>query len=381
SELAAPGVDTYSTAMGGGYGYITGTSASSPHVAGVAALLIASGLTSSVDVRHRLRDSAEDLGAAGWDSQFGKGMVNASLAINFSEPPDQSAPTTTVSLNGTLGNFDWYGSDVEVTLTAVDNPGGDGVAEIRYSLDGGGIWQLYTSPFIISTEGSNLLLARSWDNAGNDEGPPAFKTVKIDKTMPNPTTLVVRTGTMGNNGWYVSNVVVDMWTTDNPGGSGVDRVEYSLNGGGSWQTYSPFLTITADGYHTVLARAWDNAGNVEEPAVSLTFKLDQTPPTLTETTVPAAMKRQQSGTMINVSYNGTAADPVSGLDGPTNTVLIDEYGVFSQDLGSGLSGTVSVEAWCQGNDQDGRSYIFRLTARDLAGNEGVVDGITTILHH
>jgi len=130
-ELAAPGVNIYSTAMGGGYGYQTGTSASSPHAAGVAALLIASGLTNNVDVRHRLRNSTEDLGATGWDSQFGKGMVNANLAINFSEPPDQTPPTTTIFYSGTLGNNGWYVSDVEVTLSATDNVGGSGVAETK----------------------------------------------------------------------------------------------------------------------------------------------------------------------------------------------------------------------------------------------------------
>lgn len=380
-ELVAPGVNIYSTAMGGSYSYITGTSASSPHAAGVAALLIASGLTNNIDVRHRLRDSAEDLGAVGWDSQFGKGLVNADLAISFSEPPDQSAPTTNISLSGTLGNFNWYCSDVTVTLTAADNPGGSGVSETKYSLDGGESWQVYASPFIISTEGSNLVLARSWDNAGNDGGPPAFETIKIDKTPPNPSIIVIRSGTMGNEGWYVSDVVVDMGAFDNPGGSGIDRNEYSLNGGESWQTYTPFLTITADGYHTVLTRAWDNAGNVNEPPSSITFKLDQTPPALTETSVPAQIRKAQKGTMVNVSYNGTAEDPFSGLSGPTNTVLIDEYGVYSQDLGSSLSGTVSVEQWASGNDQNGRTYTFRITATDLAGNQGSVDGITTITHN
>ena len=39
-----------------------------------------------------------------------------------------------------------------------------------------------------------------------------------------------------------------------------------------------------------------------------------------------------------------------------------------------------VEAWVNGNDRDGRTYIFRITARDYAGNETSVDAIVTILH-
>ncbi|MFQ6122508.1 MAG: S8 family peptidase [Dehalococcoidales bacterium] len=185
-ELVAPGVSVYSTAMGGDYGYITGTSASSPHVAGVAALLIASGMTSNVDIRYRLQNSAEDLGASGWDTQFGKGMVNVNLAINFSEPPDQTAPITTMTLNGTKGYDDWYLSDVEITLSATDND--SGVAEIKYSLDSGDTWHTYTSPFTITTELTrHTVLARSWDNAGNDEGPPAFVKFRIDKVPPTVT--------------------------------------------------------------------------------------------------------------------------------------------------------------------------------------------------
>lgn len=285
-ELAAPGVSIYSTAMGGGYGYISATSASSPHVTGIAALLIASGLTNNVDVRHRLRDSAEDLGESGWDTQFGCGMVNANLAINFSEPPDQSAPTTTISLSGTVGDFDWYVSDVEVTLTATDNEGGSGVAETKYSLDGGETWNTYTAPFTITADGAYDLLARSWDNAGNDEGPPAFEKVNID----------------------------------------------------------------------------------------------QTPPTLTETAIPSEIDRVRKGVMVDVDYSGTAEDSGSGIHGLPSTVLIDEYGELDQVLGSSLSGTVSVEAWCDGNDKDGRTYIIRLTAHDKAGHWVSADAIVTVLH-
>ncbi|MDP3879587.1 MAG: S8 family serine peptidase [Dehalococcoidales bacterium] len=379
-ELAAPGVNIYSTAMGGGYANLSGTSASSPHAAGVAALLIDSGISSNTAVRDRMRNSAEDLGAAGWDSLFGKGMVNADLAISFSEPPDQTQPVTAISVNGTQSQFGWYNTDVTVTLTAQDDAGGSGVSEIKYSLDGGQGWQTYSSPFIVSSEGTNLVLARAWDNAGNDEGPPAFVQIKIDKTMPNPSTISVRSGTMGNNGWYVSDVEVDMWTTDNPGGSGVAGMEYSLDNGQSWYTYTPFLVITADGNKTLLVRGRDKAGNVEAPPASAVIKIDQTPPDLTETSVPGLISKDKRGTMVNVSYNGTAADPVSGLN-TTNTQLIDEYGELSQYLGSALSGTVAVEAWVQGSDGNGRTYTFRLTATDLAGNQTSVDAVTTVLHH
>ena len=97
---------------------------------------------------------------------------------------DNIAPTTTISLSGTLGNNGWYVSDIQVTLTAQDNPGGSGVAKTEYSLDGGNIWIPYIGPFPLSGEGIIPVLARSTDNAGNVEDPPFSTILKIDKTPP-----------------------------------------------------------------------------------------------------------------------------------------------------------------------------------------------------
>ena len=80
-ELVAPGVNICSTRKGGGYASITATSAASPHVAGVAALLIASGITSNAEVRQILQETAEDFGPSGWDSWYGYGLVNATDAL------------------------------------------------------------------------------------------------------------------------------------------------------------------------------------------------------------------------------------------------------------------------------------------------------------
>ncbi len=109
------------------------------------------------------------------------------------------------------------------------------------------------------------------------------------------------------------------------------------------------------------------------------FKIDQTPPSLTETAVPTEIKRIRRGVMVPVNYSGTAGDSGSGLSYPPNTALIDEYGVLNKDLGYSLSGIVEVEAWCDGGDKDGRIYIIRLTAYDLAGNKGTADAIVTVL--
>ena len=77
-DLAAPGVNIYSTTYNGGYSSDNnGTSFAAPYVSGVAALLFAAKPGATVDeVRSTLETTAVDLGAPGWDPYFGWGEVN-----------------------------------------------------------------------------------------------------------------------------------------------------------------------------------------------------------------------------------------------------------------------------------------------------------------
>jgi subtilisin family serine protease len=76
---------TLSTNFPGGYQFGGGTSFASPHVAGVAALIIGKhgGSMSPSQVQTILRKSADDLGPRGRDDFFGWGRVNAERAIEM----------------------------------------------------------------------------------------------------------------------------------------------------------------------------------------------------------------------------------------------------------------------------------------------------------
>jgi len=71
-----------------GYYFFQGTSMSAPHVAGVAALIIANGNATTPDqVREVLQTTAEDLGSAGYDTTYGWGLVDAFAALQGSAAP------------------------------------------------------------------------------------------------------------------------------------------------------------------------------------------------------------------------------------------------------------------------------------------------------
>ncbi len=98
-DVSAPGEDILSTGPDNGYYTDLGTSMASPHVAGLAALIksYVPGLTDT-DIRGIISDTADDLGAAGWDEEYGWGRINAhtamlaadamSIRVTSSNPPD-----------------------------------------------------------------------------------------------------------------------------------------------------------------------------------------------------------------------------------------------------------------------------------------------------
>jgi subtilisin family serine protease len=96
-ELAAPGVDIYSTYNGGGYTTLSGTSMASPHVAGVAALVWkAYPSLSNNGVRTQLRSTAENIGLS--TREQGYGLVDAAEAVGVGTP---SPDTGTIAGNVT----------------------------------------------------------------------------------------------------------------------------------------------------------------------------------------------------------------------------------------------------------------------------------------
>lgn len=77
-DISGPGVDVLSTQLGGGYTTMSGTSMATPHLAGVAALLLSINPELSVAQLDSLIETTSlDLGTAGKDNTYGAGRVDA----------------------------------------------------------------------------------------------------------------------------------------------------------------------------------------------------------------------------------------------------------------------------------------------------------------
>jgi subtilisin family serine protease len=120
-DVAAPGVDVLSlraqgtsrgTPVGDAYARMSGTSMASPHVAGLAALILGRYPAYSTEqVRQAIRASASDPGPPGFDMQFGYGRIDAAHAVTLSsvlearilDPSADGTPVTgLVTIAGTV---------------------------------------------------------------------------------------------------------------------------------------------------------------------------------------------------------------------------------------------------------------------------------------
>jgi len=189
-----------------------------------------------------------------------------SVTVSNAPPPpaDTTPPTTTIACGGTTCSTGWYASAVNITLPAIDNAGGSGVATTRYTIDGS-IPSLtngttYVGAFTVSQTAT--LKYRSWDNAGNVEATNT-QVIQIDTLGPS----VSVTQPANNSTVSTSGTVKVLASATDSGGSGVKSVSFYLDGAlQATVTATPYswqwnAKKAKSGQHQLKATATDNAGN------------------------------------------------------------------------------------------------------------------------
>jgi len=275
-DLAAPGSTIYTTNRGGGYGAWNGTSFSSPIVAGLAGLIwsVNPALTNA-EVVDILKQGADDLGTTGFDTSFGFGRINVykslQLAQSFAPAPDLSAPTVALT---SPGDGVTVGGTVVVNASAGDNLA---VTRVDLLIDGKVFAADSTAPYSFSwntlglADGWYTLATAAYDAAGN-VGHSAEIMVLVSN-LPQDTQAPVVTILSPYTGATVpKKVLMSVQASDNVG---VNRIELYLDNKLIKTAYAATLALSYNtspllpGAHTLEAKAFDTAGNVDEDLVTI----------------------------------------------------------------------------------------------------------------
>jgi len=280
-DVAAPGVDIWTTTKGGGYGRGNGTSYASPITAGVVALMMEANPTLSPAILEQiLEGTAKDLGAAGWDTYYGYGRVDAAAAVQsakLTQNIDSQAPSVSIT---SPASSNTVAGVTAVNLSATDNVG---VTRIDLYANGALVASDTTSPFGFSwdttkhADGSATLVAYGYD-AANNQG--LSKGVSV--TVKNSTELKVADTTAPtvaitspSNGVKVTgvNVSIKASASDNVA---VTKITAAVDGKTLCTSSSATLSCNwnikkvAAGAHTISAIAEDTAGNKTTTSIQVT---------------------------------------------------------------------------------------------------------------
>jgi prepilin-type N-terminal cleavage/methylation domain-containing protein len=214
-----------------------------------------------------------------------------------------------------------------------------------YSVDNAATWTTVqtgtTTSYKFNSNGS--IIARIYDGT-NYKLASSYSISQIDSTSPTIPAIDLNGYISGT--WTNSNVIQTFSAIDSE--SGIQKYQYTMDGGNTWNDCPNPWTISVDGSWDIRIRAVDNVGNIS--SLSTLYKIYR------DTVVPIIN--------INPSY--------VDIDKGTNYNLLS--GVSSLDNASGVSSITSTI-----NNTSSLSagiYIVNYIVRDNAGN--VASGIRTL---
>lgn len=242
----------------------------------------------------------------------------ATFTVN--KAPDTVPPTTTSNA------LTSYVGPANISLSAVDDPGGSGVARTFFRLNG---VDFEGRVVVASRVGTNTLEYWSVDASGNVE-PRNVRTFTVaEPPIVDP---IAPTTTSDVKASYVESATIRLVPQDNAGGTGVTFTYYKLDGA-LWEGTQ--VLVTAVGTHTIEYWSVDKAGNIEASktrtfVVRSLFSLDTVAPT---TTSDARTSYMGSATITlaardNVGGSGVASTHfrIDGVAWEGASVLVTKSG-------------------------------------------------------
>ncbi|MCG2825749.1 MAG: PKD domain-containing protein [Thermoplasmatales archaeon] len=281
---------------------------------------------------------------------------NVEKVSNITVKIDKTPPSTESTINGIMGENNWYASDVTVNLLSSDSISGMNYTE--YNLDGGG-WQIYTNDFTVTGDGEHVVNYRSVDNAGNIV---TYKTVsfKIDQTPPTAESIVINNGDE-----YTNTTTVQLSLSASDSTSGVWKMQFKNELNGTWSNWSIYNTSVSwtlqdlEGEGTVYFRVKDMAG-LTSTGISDSIILDKTQPAITKITATPTV--QEIYGYVNITATVTDNFVVDTVeieiiypDGTHRIALmnrVDNTDIYYYNVLCGLLG----------------EYTYIIRGNDLAGN-------------
>jgi len=318
AEIAAPGVTINSTLLGGGYIEFNGTSMSTPHVAGTAALIIAAGIADANgdgnindEVRLRLQETATDLGASGRDPLFGFGLVNAAAAADLG--PINNAPNVNISSPGD-GSLHPSAASISFSGSASDTEDGNLSLYLYWtsSIDGSiGTGAAFNA---VLSDGNHTITTSVVDYGGKEGSDSISITVGTPNDPPSVSITSPSDGATFGTGETVN---FTGSASDTEDGDLSASIQWSSNLDGSLGSGSSPSAELSDGTHTIIATVTDSGGENASASIQITVG---SPPSLDVTITtnkPSYVNREKVAITIHVT-DGT--NPVAGAGVSTQII-------------------------------------------------------------
>ena len=320
-DIAAPGSNILTTAMGGLYLIESGTSLASPIVAGVAALVFsANPALTPAEVTQLIESTAIDLGAVGYDPAFGYGRIDAFAAVtaaaSYVPPPDTTPPTASVTAP-TAGAT--VSATTVVNAAATDNVG---VVKVDLYVDGASLATDNATPYSFAWDttalpnGTHTLAVVASDAAGNS-GSSSAVSVTVSNTPPDTTAPTVAITAPASGATVSGTTPVTVGATDDVA---VTRVELYIDGVlNSTDTTAPYsftwdTSGVAAGTHALQARAYDAAGNIASATIDVNVAATNVVPTAVNDAYTAPYRRSNGYTPQVFAVLANDRDPDGSLN-------------------------------------------------------------------